>query len=102
MATYIVYKGNKILRTGSCPVSMLSLQAGQGEKVIEGSLPSGTTDRTQKMQGNKVVNKTPQEIEHDNPPPTPIPVPDRYKKVKNKDWDAIVHRLEALESIVNP
>jgi len=90
---YIVYKGNKILRTGSCPASMLSIQAKQGQMVKEGV----ANDRTQKMQGDQVVNKTPVEIEADNPTPVPVPEEDREKNVKNKDWNALEARVAALE-----
>lgn len=92
-SNYIVYKGDKILRTGSCPPSMLSIQARPGEKVIEGI----AKDHTQKMQGNKVVDKTAAEIEADNPTPQPIPEDEKQKHIKKKDWDGILARLEALE-----
>lgn len=91
---YIVYKDKKILRTGACPASMMKKQAGPGERVREGV----ADDLTQKMQGDQVVDKTPEEIEADNPTPPPIQEEEKVKHVKNKDWDALVARVTALET----
>ena len=100
MSNYIVYNDStgKILRSGSCPMSMLAIQAGPGETVIEGKLPDGTDDRTQKIKGDQVVDKTPAEIEADNPTPVPIPKEDKIKSVQNKDWDDLIGRIEKLET----
>lgn len=94
---YIVYKGTKILRTGSCSASMMVMQAGPGEKVMEGKLRDGESDCTQKMQGDQVVDKTPAEIEADNPTPVPVPEEEKTKHVTNKEWDALVARVAALK-----
>lgn len=94
---FIVYKDKKILRTGSCPASMMSIQAGPGQKVKEGKLRDGTDDSTQKMQGDQVADKTPEEIEKENPTRPPIPEDEKTKHIKNKDWDDILLRLAALE-----
>jgi len=94
MNPYIVYNtAGKILRTGSCPASMLEMQAHPGEKVIEGR----ANDYYQKMVGDKVVDKTPEEIEADNPTPAPIPDEDKPARITNKDLAALMQRVKDLE-----
>ena len=95
---YIVYKDKEILRTGSCPASMMNAQAGPGEYVKEGKLRNGTDDRTQKMQGDQVVDKTPSEIEADNPSIVPIPEEDRPTVISKKDWQALQNTVVDLQS----
>lgn len=51
---YIVYNdAGEILRTGYCPDGMLSLQAQEGERVMEGI----ADDRTQRIEAGEVTNK---------------------------------------------
>ena len=56
---YIVYdKDGNILRTGTCPVDMFSLQAQQGETVMEGI----ANDMEHRIVEGKIVRKSEAEI----------------------------------------
>jgi len=95
MTNFIVYniKG-KILRTGFCPEHILHLQAGDGEFVMEGI----ANDVSQKIVDGKIVDKTPEEIEADNPTPPEIPESKRLANITNGQWQNVLKRLEKLEN----
>jgi len=95
MKRFIVYNSKgQILRTGSCPDSIFFRQAHDGEFVIEGK----ANDVTQKIVGGKIVNKTPEEIEADNPTPIPVPFEKRPAQITNEQWQGILNRLDNLEA----
>ena len=103
MSNFIVYNSDKkILRTGSCPDTMVGLQANANEFVCEGT----ADDATQKMefdgfatQGQPinphVVNKTQAEIDAETP--ASVPDEERPATITNKQWQAIQDRVAALE-----
>ncbi len=95
MKHFIVYnsEGN-ILRRGQCSNKDFSIQAQNGESILEGF----ANDRIQKIVDGKVVDKTPEEIEADKPPvPEPIPFEDQQARVTNKQWQNVTDRLNVLE-----
>lgn len=106
MAQFIVYNENKvILRTGSAPLGMVNMQAGDGEFVIVGT----AADKTQKMEFDgldesgrpinpRLVDKTPEEIERDNPTPPEIPDEDRPAQMTKKDLAKLMKRVDDLEN----
>ena len=56
---YIIHdKDGNILRTGTCPVDMFSLQARQGETVMEGK----ANDIENRIINGKIIRKTKKEI----------------------------------------
>lgn len=94
MKNFIIYNSNnKILRTGTCTAHDFLLQAGKGEFVLEGT----ANDITQKISEGKVVNKTPEEIEIDNPTPPEIPFEKQTARITNEQWQAVLNRLDKLE-----
>ena len=57
---FVVYdQSGQILRTGSCPESMINLQAGKSEYVLEGD----GTDRNHKVVGGRIVQKSETELQ---------------------------------------
>jgi len=94
MKNFIIYnEEGAILRTGTCQDSTFNRQAHEGEFVIEGM----ANDVTQKVVGGKVVDKTPAEIEADNPAPPVIPIENQPARITNKQWQNILDRLTAVE-----
>lgn len=96
MKNYIIYNvSGKILRTGTCSNADFEKQVGMGEFVMEGK----ANDSTQKIVGNEVVNKTPEEVETDKPPePEPVPFKQQPASITNANWQDILSRLADLES----
>ena len=98
MSSFVVHDDNgKILRTGSCPESMVEIQAGPGEETLRGK----ADDLTDKISGNGqfrwVQKKTPEEIERDNPKPKKIPEKDRRANLTNGQLQDILDRLKNVE-----
>jgi len=96
---YIVYnKAGKILRKVICPHIISLLQAGDGEFVMEGS----ANDVTQKIKNpgiaGEVIDKTPEEIEEQNPTLPDMPFEKRLAGITNEQWQAVLDRLENLEN----
>jgi len=98
MKNYIVYRerDGRIQRTGICSDNVLNQQAKENELVIEGI----ANDRKQKIIDGKIVNKTPQEIEADNPTPAPIPFEKKPANITNEQWQEVLDRISVLESEV--
>lgn len=102
---YIVYNiTGKILRTVQCSPASSILQAKDGEFIAEGM----ANDVTQKIEFNgldekgqpvnpRVIDKTPQEIETDNPLIPEISKSKRPVIITNGQWDDIMARIESLE-----
>ena len=97
-------KFGKALAAGHCQDAAFSKQAGEGEFVIEGII----NDVTQKIEFDgldedgqpinpRVVDKTPAEVEIDNPKTKPKPFKDKQAKITNKQLQSILNRLEQLE-----
>ena len=105
MAQFIVYDQNKeVLRTGNAPLGMVNMQAGPGEFTIEGT----ADDRKQKMEFDgldesgrpinpRLVDKTPAEIERDNPPPPVIPDEDKPAQMTKKELALLMQRVKDIE-----
>lgn len=92
---YIIHNAmGAILRTVDCPPTVALMQVGFGEFIIEGK----ANDATQKVVDGKVVDKTQEEIDVDNPPPQIILDEDRCAYISKKQWQAVLDRLSALES----
>lgn len=95
---YIIYdETGKILRMVNCPSSLKYFQAGDGEFVMEGV----ADDTTQKIIDvgikGKIVDKTPAEIEADNPTPPEIPFEERTARITNEQLQNVMKRLDNLE-----
>lgn len=102
---YIVYdKSGKMLRKAICPPSHCLSQAKEDEFIMEGT----ADDATQKVEFDgfdaegqpinpRVVNKTPKEIEKDNPTPPEIPKGKRPAHIINAQWQDVLSRIKALE-----
>ena len=98
MKNFIVYDATgQILRTGICQDSTFYLQAQDDEFVMEGK----ANDATQKIVNvgikGKIVDKTPEEIEADNPKPIEIPVEKQLALITNEQWQDILDRYKNLE-----
>ena len=106
MKNFIVYniKG-KILRTGNCQNSTLHSQVKENKFVMEGT----ANDITQKIEFDgldvdgqpinpRVVDKTPEEIETDNPKIKPKPFEKQIAYITNEQYQALLDRLETLET----
>ncbi|HDZ39194.1 MAG TPA: hypothetical protein ENH62_13060 [Marinobacter sp.] len=95
MKSYIVHDvTGAIVKTGHCPAKLVKAQARDGEFVIEGI----ADDRTQKIIGGKVVEKTPAEILADNLPPPVIADEDRPANITKKELTALMKRVQDLEN----
>lgn len=89
---YIVYnQDGKIMRTGVCNKDVLHLQAvNDDELTMEGT----ANDVIQKIINGKIVNKTPEEIEADNPT---VPFEERPAFITNKQLQNVLDRISVLE-----
>jgi len=89
---YIIYdKTGKILRTVQCSPALSKIQPKEGEFIMEGT----ANDVTQKIVNGKVIDKAPEEIEV---PPEPRLLKEKQPaNITNKQWQSVLHRLEALE-----
>lgn len=101
MKNFIVYDiQGKILRTGICRDSTFYRQANDGEFVMEGR----ANDATQKIINagvkGKIINRTPQEIETDNPITPEIPESQRPAHITNEQLQDVLKRLKTLETIM--
>ena len=99
MKSFIVYNvQGKILRTGFCQDKNIYGQAGEAEFVMEGE----ADDITQKVINvgikGKIVDKTPEEIEADNPKPIEIPVEKQLANITNEQWQDVLDRFKKLEA----
>lgn len=103
MKRFIVYnKDGKILRHGGCPDYNFNLQAQENEFVMEGT----ANDLKQKVEffwdidhnpiDPRVINKTPEEIEAENPPD--VQFEKQIAHITNKQWQDVLVRLDKLES----
>jgi len=93
---YLIYdKVGIILRTVECSPAMASIQVKKGEFIMEGE----ANDDVCKIINGKIVSKTPEEIEATNPTPNPAPVPfeKQIAYITNKQWQAVLARLNKLE-----
>lgn len=102
MKKFIVYNlDRKMLRGGGCSDKDFFLQARDGEFVMEGT----ANDVTQKIEFDgldekgqpinpRVVNKTQEEIEADNPTPPEIPFEKRVAHITNKQWQDVLAKLK--------
>lgn len=106
MKSYIVYGLNgEILRTGHCPDRDVELQAGANEFVMEG-IANGTTQKVEfdgldekgQPVNPRVVDKTPEEIEKENPTTLKIPKSQKLVYITNEQWQAVLKRLDDLET----
>ena len=97
---YIVYNTTgSIIRKVICPSSQCFLQAKDGEFVMEGT----ANDVTQKIINvgiaGVVVDKTPEEIEADNPTPKEIPFEKQLALITNEQWQDVLNKLTALGKV---
>lgn len=95
MKNFIIYNSSgKILATGCCQDSDFKMQAKNGEFVMEGI----ANDITQKIVNGKIVDKTSEEIEHDEPTRPPLPFEKEQAQITNEQYQAMLDRLSALEA----
>ena len=106
MKLFTVFNNQKeILRTGSCSKRDFLLQIQQGEYITEGFSDTltqkvefdGFDDKGQPI-NPRVVDKTPEEIETDNPTPPKIPFEKQTANITNKQLQDILNRLNTLET----
>lgn len=95
MKKYIIYNiAGKILRTGVCSDTSFGLKAKMGEFIMRGT----ADDVTQKIINDKVVNKTPKEIEAEKPPsPVLVPFEQQRANITNEQWQNTLNRIIKLE-----
>lgn len=105
MKLFIVYNQvGKFIRSGGCQNKNFFLQAKESEFVFEGT----GNDVTQKIKFDgldidgqpvnpRVVDKTPEEIEADNPTPPETPFEKRTAHITNEQWQDVIKRLDNLE-----
>ena len=87
MKNFIVYdKDGNIKRTGCCPDEMFSIQAEEGENIIEGEA-SFVTD---KVENGKVIRNA-------VAPKQKAMSVMKTKRVSEDEWTEIISRLEAVE-----
>lgn len=94
---YIVYDTStgQILRTGICDKDQLANQAGPGETAVEGS----ADDRLQKLENDRLRDKTPAELEAEQRPP--CPEEDKRQVIPRKLRRATLLRIRQLEDRVD-
>ena len=85
----------KITATGHCQPSAFDKQAGDGEAVIKGV----ANDVRQKVVDGRVVDKTSEEIEVDNPKTKSKPFKKKKANITNEQLQEILDRLERLEAM---
>lgn len=93
MKNYIVYSESDgmILQQGKCPGNSL-----KDHKINGFSIMEGTADPvTQKVIRGQIVDKTPEEIEAEKP--KPVPIENQPARITNKQWQAVMKRIENLE-----
>lgn len=91
---FVVYDSKgQIIRGGHCQSSTFAHQAREGEFVIE----AVANDVRQKVVDGKIVDKTPEEIEIDNPKTKLKPHKKRRANITNEQLQGILDRLELLE-----
>ena len=102
---YIVYDNSgEILRIVVCSPAMSSLQARGGKFVMEG-IANGSTQKIEfdgldekgRPINPRVINKSPEEIEADNPTPSEISFEKRIAHITNEQWQDILDRLDKLD-----
>lgn len=92
---FVVYNKStgKILRSGHCQDRAFSKQAQEGEEVLEGV----ANDVRQKIVAGKIVDKTSEEIERDNPKRKRISFEKRRANISNEQYQNLLQRIERLE-----
>ena len=105
---YAIYnKEGEIIRIVGCPPEYAESQVKDDEGIIEA--PRDVNDVTQKIEFDgfdekgqpinpRVVNKTPAEIEADNPAPIPLSLEKQPAHITNEQWQGILNRLDNLEA----
>lgn len=95
----------KILRSVSCPSTQKHLQVKDGSFIMEGK----ADDATQKVEFDglddegqpinpRVIDKTPEEIEVDNPMLLEIPSEKQPANITNEQLQNVLDRLDKLEN----
>ena len=108
MRNFTVYdKEGKILRTGRCRNVDFLRQAHEGEFIIRDVANAATQkvefddfDENGQPIDPRIVDKTPEEIERDNPPlPEVVELPKgkRLASVTNEQWQNVLKRLDKLD-----
>lgn len=106
MKQFVIYTADgKILSSGRC--SDVNWGVTQKHAVESGNLiMKGTgNDYWNKVVNGKIVMRTSEEIEIDNPPQPFIPPNERRIRkivIYEDEWDALLTRVEILESIIVP
>lgn len=85
------------MRTGTCQDKTFNLQAETDELIMEGE----ADDVNQKIVGRgklgRVVDKTHEEIEAENPPPLEIPQEKLPAVITNEQWLDVLNKLDKLQ-----
>lgn len=90
MKNFIVFDNDgNILRTGTCPDEDFKVQV---ENIIEGV----ANDTTQKIVDGRVVDKTPEEIERDNPTIPEVSEDEQQAFITKKQWQEATDKLDRL------
>ena len=105
MKNFIVYdKQEKIRRTGCCQDIDFLFQAKKNEFIMEGKANGDSQkvtfdgfDKNGQPVNPRVVDKSPEEIEKDNPSLPEIPEKDRLAHITNEQWQDTLKRLDTLE-----
>lgn len=106
MKKFIIFNAQgKVLRSGSGQNSCFELQANDGEFVFEGEVKDMTQkikfdgfDEKGKPINPRIINKTSEEIEIDNPKTKPKPFKKQKANITNEQLEDILKRLEQLEA----
>ena len=103
MKNFLVHdQSGKILRHGKCQNSTFNLQAKENETVLN----QKSKGRYFKIVDGIQIPMTPGEIEADNLTPPEILEDEKIKRIKNKDWNDMMSKLDDLanrvESLENP
>jgi len=99
---FVIYdKTGKILSTGHCQKTALHKQAGENQFAMEGMADAITQKVEFSPDGEpRIVDKSPVEIEKDNPKTKEKPFAKKLARITNEDVQALVARLVALEKKV--
>ena len=84
-------KDGVITNTGMCLVSDVDVQVKDDESIIL----EKTDVHRQKVVGGKIVNKSQQELEAEQPPP--IPFEQQSALITNEQWQEVLSRISKLE-----